>query len=160
MSNAKSIRKAYRPELVVLVVEDHLLFAKGIKHALPQHTVVFARSVEEAKQRYQECLPDITFLDIDLPDGNGFEFLDYQKSCDTEAYTVILSGSKIKEDIDMARKKGAQGYIIKPFVNSKIEHVIETYMESREKKIQSLLAETERHRNQATGSLSQPTNDD
>ena len=35
----KSIRKAYRPELVVLVVEDYKLFAREIKHALPQHRV-------------------------------------------------------------------------------------------------------------------------
>ena len=63
MSNAmglgseKSIRIAYHPDLVILIVEDHMLFSKEIKHALPEHKMVFARSVEDAKLRYTETLP-------------------------------------------------------------------------------------------------------
>ncbi len=141
-----SIRMAYHPQLVILIVEDHLVFTKDVKHALPEHSVVFARSVEDAKQRYEECLPNITFLDIDLPDGNGFEMLDYIRNEEPDAYTVMLTGSKIEADVITSRQKGARGYIIKPFTKSKIIKHINEYLELREKQIQSLLQQTEKRR--------------
>jgi DNA-binding NtrC family response regulator len=149
MSEHDSIRKAYYPDLVILVVEDHTLFSREMKHALPQHKVVFARTVEDAKARYDECLPDMTFLDIDLPDGNGFELLDYLRAREPDAYVVILTGSKLPEDIVTSRQKGAQGYIIKPFTRSKIEPYIEQYWQTREKDIKAQIAQTEHHREQA-----------
>lgn len=145
-NGSQSIRKAYHPELVILVVEDYMLFSKEMKHALPEHKVVFARTVEDAKTRYQESMPDITFLDIDLPDGNGFELLDYIRAIDPTAYIVILTGSKLQEDINMSQQKGAHGYIIKPFTRSKIEHHIAEYLKVREKDIKAVLMKTEQHR--------------
>lgn len=142
----KSIRKAYHTDLVILVVEDHMLFTKEIRHALPNHTVVFARSVEDAKLRYEESLPNVTFLDIDLPDGNGFELLDYIHSREPEAYVVMLTGSKIESDVLISRKKGARGYVIKPFTRSKIDKHIAEYLELREQQMQLLLAQTTEHR--------------
>jgi len=144
--NSNNIRTSYHPELVILVVEDHTLFSKDIKHALPEHKVVFARSVEDAKLRYDEYLPNITFLDIDLPDGTGFEMLDYIRSKEPDAYVAMLTGSKIEDDVITSRQKGARGYIIKPFAKSKIDKHISEYLEYREKQIKFLLKETEKHR--------------
>jgi len=147
-----SIRKAYHPQLVVLVVEDYMLFAKEIRHALPQHTIIFARALEDAKVRYDECMPDLTFLDIDLPDGSGLELLDYIRAREPDAHVIILTGSKQKEDIASAEAKGAHNYLIKPFVKAKIDQIIADFLESREKNIKSVLRQTEQHRQQAAGS--------
>jgi len=157
--NNQNIRKAYHPDLVILVVEDQMMFIKDIKHALPQHKIVFARTVEEAKSRYDDCLPDLTFIDIDLPDGNGFELLDHIHACEPEAYTVMLTGSKICEDVARSQLKGAQGYIIKPFTKSKIEQTVEKYLDVREKGIQFLLGETEKRRQNAMITQSQTKKD-
>lgn len=142
----ESIRKAYHEELVILVVEDHMIFCREVRHALPQHKVAFARTVEEAKQCYNDRLPNITFLDIDLPDGDGFAVLDYIRAHDSDAYVIILSGSKLQDDVTLSRQKGAQGYIIKPFTRSKLEHYIDEYVKIREKNIKSTLEEIEKHR--------------
>jgi DNA-binding NtrC family response regulator len=144
--SSPNIRRAYHPDLVILVVEDYMLFSKEMKHALPGHKLVFARSIEEGKLRYSECLPHIIFLDLDLPDGNGFELLDHIRTCEPEAYVIILTGSKLPDDRAAASLKGAKGYIIKPFIRSKIEHCIEEYLAYREKIITSQLAQTEKHR--------------
>lgn len=40
-SDNLNIRKAYHPDaLTILVVEDHTLFSKEIKHALMQHHII------------------------------------------------------------------------------------------------------------------------
>lgn len=144
--HSKSIRIAYRPELVILIVEDHMLFAKDLKHTIPEHAVFFARDLDEAKKLYEKHLPNLVFLDIDLPDGNGFDFLDYIFTKDPEAYIVMLTGSKSEQDVALSRQKGACGYIIKPVTKSKIEKYISEYFEFRERQIKQLLVETEEHR--------------
>ncbi len=142
----ENIRRAYHPELVILIVEDQILFGKDIKHALFKHKVVFARSVEEAKQKYEEYIPHMTFLDIDLPDGTGFELLDFIREREPEAYIAMLTGSKVEADVSLSQKKGARGYIIKPFTKSKIEQHLAQYLEFREKQIKFSLQQTEAHR--------------
>jgi len=142
----KSIRKAYHEDLVILVVEDHMVFSKEVRHSLPQHRVILARTVEEAKQHYDEWLPNITFLDIDLPDGDGFVVLDHIRANDPAAYVVMLSGSKLQDDITMAQSKKADGYIIKPFTRSRIDQCIVEYLKTRESNIKTLLEATEKSR--------------
>ncbi|MDE3060660.1 MAG: response regulator [Pseudomonadota bacterium] len=144
--DTESIRKAYHENLVVLVVEDQALFCQEARHALPQHEVVFARTVEEAKEQYDRHLPNITFLDLDLPDGDGFSVLSYIRKQDPLAYVVVLSGSKLQDDVNAAQNKGAQGYIMKPFTRSRLEQCIQDYMKFREKNIKQSIAETEQRR--------------
>jgi DNA-binding response OmpR family regulator len=124
------IRSAYRPELVVLVVEDSMLFSKDIKHSLPEHRVILTRSVEEAKLSYDEHLPNIVFLDIDLPDGTGFEVLDYIREKEPEAFIVMLTGSKVESDVIM----------------SKVDQHLGEYFEYREKLIKAQLLKSQQHR--------------
>jgi len=142
----ESIRKAYREQIVILVVEDHMLFCREVRHALPQHNIVFARTVEQAKEQYDKHLPNITFLDIDLPDGDGFSVLDYIREHDPNAYVIVLTGSKLQDDIAASQQRGAQGYIIKPSPRSRFEHYINEYMKVRERNMKSTLEEIEMHR--------------
>ena len=151
----KSIRKAYHEGLVILVVEDYMVFSKEVRHALPQHQVLMARTIEDAQACYEESLPNLTFLDIDLPDGDGFALLDFIRARDPTAYIIILSGSKLQEDINKARQKGAQGYIIKPFTHAILNQHLNDYLATREKNIKALIAETEKRRLQAVQSTSQ-----
>lgn len=144
--DTKSIRKAYHPNLVILVVEDHMLFAKEIKHILADHKCILARSLEAGRERYDEHLPHITFLDIDLPDGEGFELLDYILQQEPDAFVIILSGSKMQEDVNKAQRKGARGYIFKPVTRSRVEHYIDEYSANYEKEVKSRLTEIEQNR--------------
>lgn len=73
MSTIKVNRSKQQHSLTILIVEDYLVFARSVRKSLPEHDFVFAQSVEEAIAQYQKTLPDITFLDIHLPDGSGFE---------------------------------------------------------------------------------------
>jgi DNA-binding NtrC family response regulator len=144
--DSKSIRKAYHEDLSILVVEDYMVFSKEVRHALPEHRIVFARTIEQAKARYEESLPHITFLDLDLPDGSGFILLDYIRARDPTAFVIILSGSKMETDIATAGVKKAQGYIIKPFTRSMVRHYIDEYMNLREKSMKALVEETNKRR--------------
>jgi CheY-like chemotaxis protein len=61
-------------------------------------------------------LPDVIFLDLNMPRLNGFYWLQQLKKNDrTSAIPVIIyTTSKQKEDMEAAKRLGAEHYIIKP----------------------------------------------
>src|ERR1044071_455541 len=67
-------------------------------------------------ESWKGSLPDVIFLDLNMPLKNGFECLDEIKAEDRlrELPVVILSTSSQKETMDMLLKKQASMYIKKP----------------------------------------------
>src|SRR5690349_20139161 len=64
-------------QITVMAVDDHPLFLEGISSVLTaepgMHMVAFARNGQEALLRYRETLPDVTLMDIQMPDMDGIE---------------------------------------------------------------------------------------
>jgi DNA-binding response OmpR family regulator len=123
------------PEQIILVVEDNNMGRKDMVHALIKHKVILAGSVEEAKLRYDECRPNLSFLDINLPDGSGFEVLDYIRSKEPDAYVIMVTGSKIESDVLASQKRGARGYVVKPFTISRLKRHLAQFLRYRETQI-------------------------
>jgi len=71
-------------------------------------------------------IPDITFLDINMPKKNGFECLSEMKS--SEKYrdkpVVMISTSESRELISKAHQLGADKYIVKPVDFSELKEAI------------------------------------
>lgn len=130
---------AKQERLLILIVEDHAVFSRVVKHALPHHECIFARTLEDAVVMYQRHLPDITFLDIDLPDGSGFEFLQHIIALDKHAFVVMLTGSSRKEDVTEAMNYGASGYVLKPVRKDRLDYYIRRYLEQRERDMNALI---------------------
>jgi CheY-like chemotaxis protein len=117
--------------LVILLVEDHAIFARSVKTALNKHKVIFARSVEEAIEHYKQEIPDIVLLDINLPDGTGYDALKEIREFDPESFVVMLTGSSQKEDVVKSKELNCSGYILKPPTNEKLEKYIDEYYKYR-----------------------------
>jgi CheY-like chemotaxis protein len=65
---------------------------------------------------------DVIFLDIEMPNMNGFELLSLiRKSVVNDDTPIIMLSTKDKpEDIEKAKKLGANHYIVKPFTFDKM----------------------------------------
>lgn len=119
-------------KLLILVVEDNLVFSRAVKQSLEGHQIVSAQTAEDALELYQEHLPDITLLDIELPDGNGLDVLRAIMEYDPEGFVVMLTGSRIAQNVQAAIKSSAKGYIVKPFSRGKLQNYIELYIRQRD----------------------------
>lgn len=64
---------------------------------------------------YLDCVPDIVFLDIDLPRQPGLELLELLMKYDKDAHVVILTRAKTADYVLAAKCKGAKSFIGKPF---------------------------------------------
>jgi DNA-binding NarL/FixJ family response regulator len=95
----------------VFLVEDHELFASGVRTELGEEfeLVGQAETVEEAVQGVLETEPDVVLLDVHLPDGSGASVVE---RCPGVRF-LALSVSDAAEDVIAVIRSGARGYVTK-----------------------------------------------
>jgi DNA-binding NarL/FixJ family response regulator len=101
----------------VMLVDDHVLFRKGVESLLTAHDdfeiVGEAGNGKEAVERAAECKPDIILMDIDMPICSGLDAVKLIKSEMPQVHIVMLTVSDDGRDLFNAIKNGAEGYLLK-----------------------------------------------
>ena len=100
----------------ILLAEDDRELNQSLCYALKRegYSVVSAFSVKEARMLYQTECPHLILLDVNLPDGNGFDFLQEIK-CACSTPVILLTANDMETDIVTGLELGAEDYITKPF---------------------------------------------
>jgi DNA-binding NarL/FixJ family response regulator len=106
------------PERIrVLSVDDHPLLRQGIGalvSAQPDMVMVGqAATGEEGLREFRAHRPDVTLLDLRLPDMSGVEVLRAIRAESSEARVVILTTFEGDVEIQRALEAGARGYLLK-----------------------------------------------
>jgi DNA-binding response OmpR family regulator len=99
----------------ILLVEDDAMIASGLVYALQQerYEVTHGKSVAEARNAIASMKFDLAILDIQLPDGDGFDVREALKNMD--AAVIFLTVVDDEGNIVKAFDGGADDYITKPF---------------------------------------------
>jgi two-component system chemotaxis response regulator CheY len=113
-----------RGKPLMLLVEDDPLYQKMVKVSLEGYDIVLAETARQALVYYQRHIPDIVFLDINLPDGNGLNILQDISDADPVSYVVMLSGDAMREKIVTSLERGAKTFIAKPFNRKRLLDII------------------------------------
>lgn len=127
-------------KLTVLIIEDEQVYRTLASQVFEGCEKIFAVTASEGFLKYKEQCPDITLLDIGLPDRNGLDLLPEIISYDPEAFIVMLTISRVSSDVKMSRERGAAGYILKPFSHQKVSQCVGKYKEYK-KRLQSMTPE-------------------
>jgi DNA-binding NarL/FixJ family response regulator len=109
----------------ILIVDDNTLFRKTLKESLhsrfPSFIILEAQDGEEALQTIPTLVPDLIFMDIQLPNGNGLELTRLIKELYPNIKVVILTSYDLPEYRDAAFHYKADHYAPKdlfiPLVN-------------------------------------------
>ena len=102
----------------LLVVDDAAFMRKMVSDALAGggHEVVGeASNGVEAYDRFQELRPDVTTLDITMPEKDGLSALKDILSFDPTAKVVMCSALGQEAKVLEAIKGGAKDFVVKPF---------------------------------------------
>lgn len=100
----------------VLVVDDHPLFAQGLRNLLLAHgvdVVGVARNGLEAVEKARSSRPDVVLMDIRMPRCDGLEATRRIKAELSDVKVMMLTASGAEEDLFEAVKSGASGYLLK-----------------------------------------------
>ncbi len=115
-------RNRHSPKL--LSIEDDSTTQMMIESMMePYCNVTLARNATEAKKLYEDILPNIVFMDIELPDGNGKLLTEEFCKKDPNAFIVMVSGNLSMKTVDECIEAGARGFISKP-VNKQINRML------------------------------------
>jgi two-component system, chemotaxis family, chemotaxis protein CheY len=102
----------------VLVVDDAVFMRKMVSDALAGggHEVVGeAADGQEAVERYQELKPEVTTLDITMPEMDGIAALKAILDLDPAARVIMCSALGQESKVLEAVKAGARDFVVKPF---------------------------------------------
>lgn len=101
----------------VAIIDDHMVVRAGLKYLLEAvPDLEFAgehAGGEGAAQFVSETRPDVTLLDVRMPDKNGVEVLRELLMLWPKAKVVMLTTSDAEEDIFRSIELGAMGYVMK-----------------------------------------------
>jgi two-component system invasion response regulator UvrY len=105
------------PRTRVMLVDDHAIVRSGFRRLLDRYpeieVVAEADSGEQAYQSFVEQAPDITVLDLSMPDTGGFEVMRRLHARDPKARIVVFSMHEDAALAERAMRMGARGYVTK-----------------------------------------------
>lgn len=101
----------------ILVVEDDRLLNNALCYNLSAvgYTVDAAMTNAEAKALYEKQDYDLAVLDVNLPDGNGFDFCQELKERRPDTAVIFLTAHDMESDMLRGFELGADDYVTKPF---------------------------------------------
>lgn len=137
LKNAIS-KRAGREDPEILVVEDDQFSRGVILGALRQeysYKCHGAENVSDALEYYCNYAPEIVFLDVTLPDGNGHDLAKLFGRSDPNSFICMVTGSTEQEDLGAAKDNNVKRYIVKPFELDKIVACIDLYKSDQPEKL-------------------------
>jgi len=119
--------------LHLLLVEDEAAYREVVAERLSEHGyhVVQAATGEEALERLNGFAFDVLLTDLRLPGVDGRQVLEEAFSRYPDIIAVVITGfGTVREAVEVTRR-GAEGFITKPFQFEELVHVLQTAVEKR-----------------------------
>lgn len=101
----------------ISIIEDDLKYALLLKKIIERHQdlacIDIYQNLKSSLTALAENVPDVVLLDVQLPDGNGAEYVGILKKICPETHFVMCTSFEDDDYLFSSLKRGASGYIIK-----------------------------------------------
>ncbi len=138
-----------RTRIRVLCVDHHPLFREGIasilKHEPDMALVSQASGGQEAIHQYREHRPDVTIMDVLLPDLGGIDTLTAIRAGFPQARVIMLSSLEGDLEVRRALAAGARGYLLKNMPPSELLRAIRAVHAGRKRVPPEVAAQLAEH---------------
>lgn len=119
----------------VLIVDDHTIFRQGLATIInrdPEVTVIAqAKDGQQAIDLFREHQPDVTLMDLRMPQMDGVEAITAICAEFKQARIIVLTTYDTDEDIYRGLQAGAQGYLLKDTGADELFNAIRTVHSGR-----------------------------
>src|SRR5438128_2789120 len=107
------------PRIRVLIVDDSATIRRALSMVIESQgdmeVVDTASTGQEAVRRATELQPDITLMDVHMPDMDGIQATWLVSSKVPNGAVIMVTSEERIDFIQKAMSAGAQGYVLKPF---------------------------------------------
>lgn len=114
----------------ILIVEDHNVVRQGlvalIKTVPDMHVVAEAGDGKQAVELFRKHKPDVTIMDLRLPEMSGVEAITEIRRSFPAARIIVLTTFDGDENIYRALQAGARGYLLKDMFGEELMDAIRT----------------------------------
>jgi two-component system chemotaxis response regulator CheY len=118
----------------VMLVDDELFFRKLLRDILEEEgfqVVAEAANGIEAVNMFSLHRPDISLIDIYMPEKSGVDATKEILSIDRNAKVLICSGLGYEGDVALSLQVGARAVIQKPFIRNEVLEIIAGVLEEK-----------------------------
>ncbi|OUS06649.1 hypothetical protein A9Q81_01835 [Gammaproteobacteria bacterium 42_54_T18] len=114
----------------VLLAEDNIVNQQLISRVLKKTgvTIVVASDGKEACEYCEKSLPDLVLMDINMPNCDGIEAVEYLKDRGVDVPIYALTAESKGSEVDRMLSLGCQGYLSKPVNLTALYQVLETHL--------------------------------
>lgn len=115
----------------VCIIDDdrlqQMINSRMVKKYIEDSTIsVYSNAAEVIELIQNDYKPDLIFLDLNMPEMNGFEFLSKLQHINSDLDVVVVSSSIDPNDIERSRSyPNVLGYVTKSVTKDKLEKVID-----------------------------------
>ena len=121
------------PPVKILLVEDHKLMRVGLKSLFEEldglEVISEAQSGKEAVEKYKITHPDLTLMDIGLPDISGIEAAKRIIEHNSLAKVIMLTSHISEQEVTDSLHAGACAYVMKDINIENLKMIIKTVKE-------------------------------
>jgi two-component system, NarL family, response regulator len=136
-------------QITVLIADDHMLLREGIAAVIQGENdmtvVAEAGNGREALERYREYRPDVTLMDLLMPQMDGLAAIEAIRGEFPEARIVILTTYRGDAQALRALKAGAAGYLLKSLIRTELLESIRAVHAGRRRIPPEIAAELAEH---------------
>ena len=117
-----------KPPITVLTIDDHALLRDGIRLTLADQPdlllIAEAASGAEGIEQFRLHRPDVTLMDLQMPDMSGIDALRQIRAEFPQARIVVLTTFGGDAKVVRALKSGASGFILKDMLRKELRDTI------------------------------------
>lgn len=115
---------------LILVIDDEPEIRTLLTRFLARKgfSVLTAGTLEEGRRLFNQSKPELVFLDVNLPDGNGLNELKHINSGPLQHKVIMMSAFDHNEVKMEAIQYGALDFLSKPFNIARLDQVVHTQL--------------------------------
>lgn len=128
-------------KFTVMILEDDVRASCTLEATINQHpdfnVVSLSESCSDALLQFDLYKPDLVFVDITLPDGNGINVMRKLREKKAECDFIITTAERETSVLEEAVQLGVKDYLIKPIRMSRVHHALDDYREYKQQLAQT-----------------------